>query len=204
MWCNEQFILKYIIDWQRHFFTYPSRAGYPAATGSPAQEILQGSANPQTPGSENKRIKSCVLLPAAGRRTQLFHLIFTEPGVCGFAELCIPSEGSARTDDSAWTGASKSQQKFLLLNLQGHLNLQKQKISAPVDHRAYDILIGDSCNPSMLVGEKKDVESRRNRPHQVGNHCNKWTWPHWLTNFSKIYVQYLWTCYYFRIRCHIH
>ena len=50
--------------------------------------LLQGSANPQTPGSENKRIKSCVLLPAAGRRTQLFHLIFTEPGVCGFAEPC--------------------------------------------------------------------------------------------------------------------
>ena len=24
--------------------------------------------------------KSCVLLPAAGRRTQVFHLIFTEPG----------------------------------------------------------------------------------------------------------------------------
>ena len=33
---------------------------------------LQGSANPQTPGSENKRIKSCVLLPAAGRRSQSF------------------------------------------------------------------------------------------------------------------------------------
>ena len=26
------------------------------------------------------RWKSCVLLPAAGRRTQLFHLIFTDPG----------------------------------------------------------------------------------------------------------------------------
>ena len=51
-------------------------------------EGIQGSANPQTPGSENKRKKNCVLLPAAGRRTQLFHLIFSEPGVCGFADLC--------------------------------------------------------------------------------------------------------------------
>ena len=33
---------------------------------------IQGSANPQTPGSKNKRIKICVLLPAAGRRMQLF------------------------------------------------------------------------------------------------------------------------------------
>ena len=50
--------------------------------------LVQGSANPQTPGSKNKRIKSCVRLPAAGRRTQLFILIFTEPGVCGFAKPC--------------------------------------------------------------------------------------------------------------------
>ena len=49
---------------------------------------VQRSANPQTPGSENKRIKSCVLLPAAGIRTQLFHLIFSEPGVYGFADPC--------------------------------------------------------------------------------------------------------------------
>ena len=34
------------------------------------QVEIQGSANPQTPGSENMRAKSCVLLPAAGRRTQ--------------------------------------------------------------------------------------------------------------------------------------
>ena len=62
---------------------------------------LQGSANPQTPGSENKRIKSCVLLPAAGRRTQLVHLIFTEPRVCGFAQPCIAAEtvrGAGKTD----------------------------------------------------------------------------------------------------------
>ena len=53
---------------------------------------LQGWANPQTPGSKNKRIKSWFLLPAAGRRTQLFHLIFKEPGVCGFADPCTVSE----------------------------------------------------------------------------------------------------------------
>ena len=52
---------------------------------------VQGSANPQTPGSKNKRMKSCVLLPAAGRGKQLFHLIFSEPGVCGFADPCTTS-----------------------------------------------------------------------------------------------------------------
>ena len=52
--------------------------------------LVQGSANPQTPGSENKRIKSCVLLPAAGRRTQIFILLFSEPGVCRFADPCTP------------------------------------------------------------------------------------------------------------------
>ena len=41
------------------------------------------------------RRKSCILLPAAGRRTQLFHLIFSEPGVhllvhpCMCIVLCI-------------------------------------------------------------------------------------------------------------------
>ena len=56
----------------------------------PATEEIQvqGSANPRTPGSENMRAKSCVLLPAAGRRTQLFFLIFLEPGVRGLADPC--------------------------------------------------------------------------------------------------------------------
>ena len=49
---------------------------------------LQGSANPRTPGSEKMRMKSCVLLPAAGRKTQLFILIFSEPGVRGLADPC--------------------------------------------------------------------------------------------------------------------
>ena len=49
---------------------------------------LQGSANPQTLGSKSKKMKSCILLPAAGRRTQLFQLIFTEPWVCRFADPC--------------------------------------------------------------------------------------------------------------------
>ena len=34
-------------------------------------------------------MKSCVLLPAAARRTQLFILLFSEPGVCRFADPCI-------------------------------------------------------------------------------------------------------------------
>ena len=37
----------------------------------------------------NLRIKSCVLLPAAGRRSQLFILIFTEPGVRGLAYVSL-------------------------------------------------------------------------------------------------------------------
>ena len=31
-------------------------------------------------GSVNMRRENCAFLPAAGRRTQLFHVIFTEPG----------------------------------------------------------------------------------------------------------------------------
>ena len=55
-------------------------------------KLLQGLANPRGPGSENIRIKGCVFLPAAGRRTQLFHIIFTEPGPCGlaYAYPCTP------------------------------------------------------------------------------------------------------------------
>ena len=52
-------------------------------------EDIQGSANPRTPGSEKMRMKSCVLLPAAGRKTQLFILIFSEPGVRGLADPCM-------------------------------------------------------------------------------------------------------------------
>ena len=62
-----------------------------ARSVSKQEADIQGSANPQTPGSENKRIKSCLLLPATGRKTQLFHLIFTEPGVCRFADPCMSS-----------------------------------------------------------------------------------------------------------------
>ena len=42
---------------------------------------VQGCTKRWTPGSVNMTRKNCVLLPAAGRRAQLFHLIFTEPGV---------------------------------------------------------------------------------------------------------------------------
>ena len=49
---------------------------------------IQGWAKVRFPGSVNMRWKHCVVLPAAGRRTQLFHLIFSEPGVCGFADPC--------------------------------------------------------------------------------------------------------------------
>ena len=42
-------------------------------------------------GSVNMRWKSCVLLPAAGRRTQFFLLIFTEPIVHHKVHSCIAS-----------------------------------------------------------------------------------------------------------------
>ena len=42
--------------------------------------LVQGWVEVRFPGSVNMRWKSCVLLPAAGRRTQLFHLVSMEPG----------------------------------------------------------------------------------------------------------------------------
>ena len=41
------------------------------------------------PGSMNMRRKNCILLPAAARRTHLFHLIFTESGVYLLGHPCI-------------------------------------------------------------------------------------------------------------------
>ena len=41
----------------------------------------------------NMRRKSCVLLPAAGRKTQLFHLISTEPGVHLLVHPCMCQSG---------------------------------------------------------------------------------------------------------------
>ena len=58
-----------------------------------SEKGLQGSANPQTPGSVKMRCKSCVLLPAAGRRTQLFPSYSRN---LGFVDLPIPVQGSAK------------------------------------------------------------------------------------------------------------
>ena len=41
---------------------------------------IQGTTKRLRPGLVNKRRKICVPLPAAGRRTQFFHLLFTKPG----------------------------------------------------------------------------------------------------------------------------
>ena len=49
--------------------------------------LLQGSANPQTPGSKKKRIKICVLLPAAGRDRNFFSSFSRN---LGFVDLPIP------------------------------------------------------------------------------------------------------------------
>ena len=40
-------------------------------------------------GCVKMRWKNCVLQPAAGKRTQLFHLIFTAPGVHLLVQPCI-------------------------------------------------------------------------------------------------------------------
>ena len=50
---------------------------------------VQGSAKRLRPGLVNMRRKICVLLPAAGRRTQFFLLTFTKPGRSLLAEPCI-------------------------------------------------------------------------------------------------------------------
>ena len=49
---------------------------------------VQGSANPRGPGSVKMRWTSCVILPAAGWRTQLFILLFSQPGTRGLADPC--------------------------------------------------------------------------------------------------------------------
>ena len=43
--------------------------------------VFQEWAKVRFPGSMNMQRLSCVLLPAAGWRTQLFRLIFIEPGI---------------------------------------------------------------------------------------------------------------------------
>ena len=50
---------------------------------------IQGWAKVRFPGSVIMRCRICVLLPAAGRRTQFFHLIFTKPGKHTLAHPCI-------------------------------------------------------------------------------------------------------------------
>ena len=49
---------------------------------------VQGWAKVCFPGSVDMRTKLCVLLLAVGRKTQNFHLIFTEPGKRTFAHPC--------------------------------------------------------------------------------------------------------------------
>ena len=59
----------------------------------PFQELtVQGWPKRWSPGSVNVRRKICVLLPAAGRKTQLFHLIFREPGVHLLGRPCTSRE----------------------------------------------------------------------------------------------------------------
>ena len=49
------------------------------------------------------QVKNCVPLPAAGTRTQLFSLKFTEPGNCTLAHPCICTlRDSNESDAHAW------------------------------------------------------------------------------------------------------
>ena len=41
---------------------------------------LQGTSKITFPGSVDMMWNNCVCLPTAGRKTQLFYIIFTEPG----------------------------------------------------------------------------------------------------------------------------
>ena len=64
--------------------------------------------NRWTPGSVNMRRKNCFILPAAGRRTQIFHLKITEPGVFLLGHPCTPwvheLACTAITCEIAWRG----------------------------------------------------------------------------------------------------
>ena len=61
------------------------------ATAPLLPHTIQGSAKRLRPGLVNMRRKNCVLLPAAGKRTQYFHLMFTKPGRSLLAEPCSAS-----------------------------------------------------------------------------------------------------------------
>ena len=49
---------------------------------------VHGTTKRLRPGLVNKRRKNCIPLPAAGRRTQFFQLLFTKPGRSLLAEPC--------------------------------------------------------------------------------------------------------------------
>ena len=88
--------------------------------------ILQGCTLWCAPGSVNMRRKNCVLLPAAGRRTQYFHLIFTEPGKCTLAHPCSP-----------WCrerGKLSSHVGFPIESLQNEMQIVNQFFNLDVGH----------------------------------------------------------------------
>ena len=132
-----------------HFVRGQSRAEgmtYAHAQSIPKSKCdVQGSANPQTPGLKNKRIKSCVLLPAAGRRTQLFHLIFSEPGVCGSADPC-----TARRSASTSTAAPST------VTVQTTTAATSSSRSSTRNQRSVHSLL----NQTVSVGHKEFVESK--------------------------------------------
>ena len=65
-------------------------------------------------GVRQKIIKSLGLgmLPTVGRRTQLFHLIFSEPGVCGFADPCTGSPILITPEGQYWEKGNFSTPKL--------------------------------------------------------------------------------------------
>ena len=72
------------------FWTTSSSAFHRTCLSTESGKYLQGSAKRLRPGLVNMRRTNCVLLPAAGRRTQFVLLIFTKPGRSLLAEPCRP------------------------------------------------------------------------------------------------------------------
>ena len=61
--------------------------------------VKYGTTKRLQPGLVNKRRKHCVPLPAAGWRTQFFHLLFTKPGRSLFVVPCTVGRGGRNAEE---------------------------------------------------------------------------------------------------------
>ena len=118
---------------------------------------LQGSANLRGPGSENKRINGCVILPAADRRTQLFHLIFTQPGPRGFAYPCRPLSNFTQPIRAVLNRKILSINRPLPLSVQTSLMDGPQRMSTHIHNNAFGVVwkSAASCNVEFdIIGHR--------------------------------------------------